>query len=60
MTARVKVRVVRLPQRPAIAPADDWERFGRNHFLTRDAFERCRRPATGSRRGWLSRLFHGR
>lgn len=47
-TARGRVRLVVRPQtRPAV-PADDWNRFGRQHFISRSEFERWR-----NNRSWI-------
>ena len=43
MRPRIRVRPRSGAVRIQVAPGDDWQRIGRRHFLTRDAYERATR-----------------
>ena len=62
MRPRIRVRPRSGAVRVRIEPADDWQRVGRRHFLTRDAYEETKRWEQVKRSLWrmLQSVFKGR
>ena len=52
MRPRIRVRPRSGAVRVQVAPGDDWQRIGRRHFLTRDAYERATRLRRMKRSLW--------